>query len=140
MPKRANTNAPQKAGAEPDYVKSGNNAGREQDHRAVDDEQEESQGEDAQWESDDLEEEAHRGVEQADDQRGDQRRDQAGHVESGDEMGNDDERDGAQDPMEKKPHAFSLRLICRANSNSRCSMPKCVNIGGRDLNRAGRSI
>jgi hypothetical protein len=30
-------------------------------------------------------------------------------VESRDKMGNDDERDGAQDPMEKKPHAFSLR-------------------------------
>jgi hypothetical protein len=32
-------------------------------------------------------------------------------------MGNDDERDGAQDPMEKKPHTFSLRLICAAISN-----------------------
>ncbi len=91
------------------YMEPRNKARCHQDHDAVDDQQEDAQREDGEREGDDLEEQSHCGVKQPDDQRGYEGRNQARHVESGHEMGNNEERDRAQDPMKKQSHGQVLQ-------------------------------
>jgi hypothetical protein len=103
---------------------AGNKFCGELEHECVDDEEEETEGDDAQGEGDDFEDSAEGHVEESDDERGDERGDESADVKARDEMCDEHERDGVEEPVEEKTkHGEVLSRLVRCGAiseNAKC--------------------
>jgi hypothetical protein len=90
-------------------VESVDQVGRQQDHQCIDDKKKQAQGDDGDGEGNDLQHQPQSRVEQADDERRDQRRLQAAHLKARQEMGNNQQSNRTQQPVNQElEHSVSL--------------------------------